>query len=71
MNRCARCGGRFPGPGIAANGRVYCCDKCAAGPSARNMLPMLPILAALIGAGAVLGWLAGRSRRSTTRPLEG
>lgn len=38
MTTCDRCGGRFPGPGVPQNGRTYCCDKCAVGPGAKNML---------------------------------
>ncbi len=56
--RCPRCRGRFPAPGIAQRGKIYCCDQCAAGP--RAMLPkMLPrMLAAatlLVTLGALLG----------------
>lgn len=58
---CTRCGGHFAAPGVARKGRIYCCDKCAAGPSVGNMLRMLPVIGALLGAGAALGWLAGRT----------
>jgi hypothetical protein len=60
---CARCGGRFPGPGVPRNGRIYCCDKCAARRTARKMLRKLPVINALVGAGAALDWLWGRGQR--------
>lgn len=58
--RCDRCGGRFPGPGISRNGRVYCCDLCAAGPGKKMMVRMLPAAAGLLGLGLLLGWSAAR-----------
>lgn len=63
MRTCARCGGRFPRPGITKDGKVYCCDKCAAGPMAmmpRMALRMLPVAALLVGIGAILGRYATR-----------
>lgn len=54
MEKCARCGGRFPGPGVERDGKLHCCDMCAEGP--KRMMPrILPIAALLIGAGALLG----------------
>ena len=60
---CDRCGGRFPDLGIPRNGRVYCCDKCAAGPGAKDRIRMQSAATALVGLGAVLDWSAGRARR--------
>lgn len=60
IERCARCGGRFPAPGVGREGRVYCCDNCAIGPSPKMMARMLPTVIALLGASAAAGWLAGR-----------
>lgn len=57
---CARCDGRFPPPGIARNGRIYCCDKCAAGPDTTSMIRALGGTGMLMGAAAVAGWLVGR-----------
>ncbi len=63
MRTCARCGGRFPGPGVEKDGKVYCCDKCAAGPA--QMVPpmalrMLPIAALLVGVGVLIGRYSAR-----------
>lgn len=61
LETCARCSGRFPGPGIGMEGKVYCCDCCAAGvghgvSAGRWMATrMLPVVALLFGAGT-LGW---------------
>lgn len=58
---CARCRGRFPGPGVERDGKLYCCDKCAAGPNPKMMLfRMAPMALMVLGAGALAGWLAGR-----------
>ena len=62
MQRCARCGGRFPGPGVERNAHVYCCDKCAAG-AGPMMLRMLAMASTFVGIGAALGWTAAKIRR--------
>ena len=68
VEECARCGSRFPTPGVEHQGRHYCCDRCAMGPSprmkARMMVRMAPILIGLVGAGAFVGWLAKRDNRN-------
>ena len=65
----ARCGSRFPAPGVEHQGRHYCCDRCAMGPSprmkARMMVRMAPMLVGLVGAGAFAGWLAAHGSRKT------
>ena len=58
VQTCARCGGRFPGPGVERNSKTYCCDRCAAGP--KRMLPRMilhvaPIALGLIGVGILIG----------------
>ncbi len=63
---CPRCGGHFTAPGMAQDGKAYCCDKCAAGP--RAMLPkMLPRALAmatlLVTGGAFLGAWWQRNKR--------
>ena len=69
IEECARCGSRFPTPGVEHQGRHYCCDRCAMGPSsrrkARMMVRMAPMLVGLVGAGAFAGWLAARGSRKT------
>lgn len=55
---CARCGGRFPGPGIGWHGKVYCCDQCAVQAErsiskAGMLLKMLPIAALAVGVGTM------------------
>jgi hypothetical protein len=60
IEECARCGSRFPAPGVERQDRVYCCEKCAMGPSLRVKAVMLPLLASLVGAGALIGWMAAR-----------
>lgn len=55
VENCDRCGGRFPGPGLALNGRVYCCDKCATGPRL-----MMILMTAIPVAGLVVGVILGR-----------
>jgi hypothetical protein len=64
MQTCVRCGGHFPGPGVQHDGKVYCCDKCAAGP--KQMLPqmllrMLPMAAFFMTVGVLLGRYSSRS----------
>lgn len=54
---CARCGGRFPGPGVEQHEHIYCCDKCARGPKGM-MLRRLPMAALLVVGGAALGAFA-------------
>lgn len=54
MHICARCGGKFPHPGMEKNGKLYCCDKCAEGP--KGMIPkMLPMILGLLGLGFLVG----------------
>jgi hypothetical protein len=53
MNTCYRCKGKFPGPGIEKEGKLYCCDKCAKGP--KIMLAKLPIMLIMAGAIFMLG----------------
>lgn len=69
IETCARCGGHFPAPGVARLGRVYCCDKCAEGADgrmgARMRVRKASQLAAFVGLGAALGWLAARYTRKT------
>lgn len=56
MNVCARCKGRFPGPGIEKDEEIYCCDKCAKGP--RRMIPkVIPAVLAIFGLGYLTGSL--------------
>lgn len=58
---CARCGGRFPVPGVERRGSIYCCDKCAEGPrSMKGRMLAMPLL--LLGIGALAGSLWARSR---------
>lgn len=61
IESCACCGGRFPAPGVDLRGRIYCCDKCATGPSAGMKARMLLMPAALVVASAAAGWLAART----------
>ncbi len=65
MQICAMCRGRFPGPGIENEGKLYCCDKCA--DYHRHKLhmaaAMAPKLLGILGVGAVAGYFLGRSRR--------
>lgn len=63
LSVCDRCGGRFPGKGVRANGRIFCCDKCAAGPGVRKMIHMLIPATAFAIFGAIVGWSAARIRR--------
>lgn len=63
VEACARCGSRFPSPGVEHRGRLYCCDRCAMGPSPRMMVRMAPMVVGLVGAGAFAGWLAARGSR--------
>jgi hypothetical protein len=63
VEACARCGSRFPSPGVEHRRRLYCCDRCAMGPSPRMMVRMAPMVVGLVGAGAFAGWLAARGSR--------
>lgn len=70
MQTCARCGGHFPGPGVERDGKIYCCDMCAAGPKQmwpRMALRMLPIAAVLLGVGVLIGRHAGTTLRLPLR----
>lgn len=61
MKVCARCKGKFPGPGIEKEGKVYCCDKCARGP--RRMIPkMIPAVLGIFGLGFLAGYLVKKDR---------
>ena len=64
MQRCAMCGGRFPGPGINASDKVYCCDKCADfhQHKAHRVAAMAPKLLGILSLGAILGYFIGRHR---------
>lgn len=64
LNTCDRCGGHFPGPGIRQGEHLYCCDKCAQGPSKKMMVRMLLPAAGLITFGYALGWSVTRIRHS-------
>lgn len=63
MQRCAMCGGQFPGPGVEREGRFYCCDRCARGKRMKAMM-LLEFGGTLIG-GFIGGFIVGRyfSRR--------
>lgn len=64
LNSCAMCGGYFPGPGVEAGGKVYCCDKCADRDQHKlHMLTaMAPKIMGMLAIGAALGYLLGRGR---------
>lgn len=64
LNTCAMCGGHFPGDGIEAGGKAYCCDKCADRDQHKlHMLAaMAPKIIGVLAAGAALGYLLGRGR---------
>ncbi len=64
MKACAMCGGRFPGPGIESEGKVYCCDKCADYHQHKSHMAaaMAPKVLGVMGIGAILGYLIGRKR---------
>ncbi|MGR3650648.1 MAG: hypothetical protein ACU0B5_02065 [Roseovarius sp.] len=69
IEKCARCGGHFPAPGVARLGRIYCCVKCAGGPDGRMRARMRVRKAsqgaALVVLGAAMGWLAAHYTRKT------
>jgi hypothetical protein len=56
METCARCKGKFPGPGIEKNGKVYCCDKCARG-AKQMMFKVIPAVLRVFGLGFLIGYL--------------
>jgi hypothetical protein len=56
METCARCKGKFPGPGIEKNGKVYCCDKCAKGPQ-RMIVKFIPAVLGVFALGFFTGYL--------------
>ncbi len=64
MQICAMCGGRFPGPGIEASGKLYCCDKCADyhQNKFRMVAAMAPKLVSILSIGAIVGYFIGRNR---------
>lgn len=64
MQSCAMCGGRFPGPGIENEAKVYCCDKCADFHQHKSHMvaAMAPKVLGVLGIGALLGYLIGRKR---------
>ena len=64
MQKCAMCGGRFPGPGVEREGKFYCCDRCAH-PSRMKAKMLLEFGGPLLG-GLAGGFLLGRylSKRS-------
>lgn len=64
MHSCAMCGGKFPGPGIEAEGKLYCCDKCADYDQHKSHMvaAMAPKLVGILGVGAFIGYMIGRNR---------
>ncbi|WP_300441903.1 hypothetical protein [Christiangramia sp.] len=54
MKTCARCKGKFPGPGIKKNEKVYCCDKCARGRK-KMMFKVIPAALGIFGSGFLIG----------------
>jgi hypothetical protein len=67
MHTCAMCSGQFPGPGVETAGQVYCCDKCADYDQHKShmLAAMAPKVVGILGLGAFIGYLLGRSRRSS------
>jgi hypothetical protein len=67
MQTCAMCGGRFPGAGIDAGGKLYCCDKCADFHQHKlhMVAAMAPKLVGILSIGAIVGYFIGRSRNKT------
>jgi len=60
LKSCARCGGKFPGPGIEIEGNPYCCDVCATGEGhaearERRSVGRWIVALFLLSAGAVFG----------------
>ncbi len=64
MHSCAMCSGKFPGPGIEAEGKLYCCDKCADYDHHKSHMvaAMAPKLVGILGIGALIGYMVGRKR---------
>lgn len=57
MKVCARCKGKFPGPGIEKEGKVFCCDKCVRG--FRGMAPkVIPAVLGVFGLGFFAGYIS-------------
>lgn len=56
METCARCKGKFPGPGIEKERKIYCCDKCARGEK-KMMLKVIPAALGVFGLGFFVGSL--------------
>jgi hypothetical protein len=67
MQTCAMCGGRFPGAGIDAGGKLYCCDKCADfhHHKLHMVAAMAPKLVGILSIGAMVGYFIGRNRNKT------
>ncbi len=64
MHVCAMCSGRFPGPGIENEGKLYCCDKCADYHQHKfhMVAAMAPKMIGILGVGAIVGYIIGRNR---------
>ena len=64
MHTCAMCKGRFPGLGIEAEGKLYCCDKCADYDQHKSHMvaAMAPKLVGILGIGGLIGYMVGRNR---------
>lgn len=64
MQTCAMCGGQFPGPGVTAGDKLYCCNKCA--DYHQHKLHLVAAIASkligILSLGAIIGYLIGRSR---------
>lgn len=66
MKACERCKGKFPGPGIEKEGKVYCCDKCAKGPG-RMMPIIIPAVLGAFGLGFLAASLVQRNSRGCSK----
>ncbi|MBT9568243.1 MAG: hypothetical protein IV085_08080 [Thiobacillus sp.] len=66
MHTCSMCGGKFPGPGIEEEGKLYCCDRCADfGQHKTHMLAaMAPKVAGVLALGLVAGFVLSRGTRN-------
>lgn len=64
MQKCAMCGGRFPGPGIESEGKSYCCDRCAnfQQHKFKMIAAMAPKLAGVLGIAAIFGYIIKHNR---------
>jgi hypothetical protein len=49
--------GKFPGPGVEKDGKLYCCDKCLKG-SKKMLFEFVSIVLISIGVGFIAGNLA-------------